>query len=230
MPPPSGAPPTSAASRLGPRARGRDAALTRARILAAASGEFGRKGLDGARLDPIARQAGVSRELLLYHFKSKRGLYQAVMEHALARQFPGVDARAVDPAERLVALYRVCVLDPQRIRLQLWEGLDFQAGVAASPEARLRNVRAAVDLVRQNQASGLLPKDLDPELLAIMFLALALFPVAFPQLVLPMVGDAPSDEAFRARYEQFLRQLAAQLRARARGGASQRGRSRRSAE
>ena len=46
------------------------------------------KGLDGARLDVIARQARVSRELLLYHFKSKSGLYAAVLEWMLSAEHP----------------------------------------------------------------------------------------------------------------------------------------------
>ena len=96
----------------------RDAKRTRARILESAACEFGSKGLDGARLDVIARQARVSRELLLYHFKSKRGLYAAVLEWMLSREQPEVNVRVEDPAERLISLYRLSLLQPDRIRDQ----------------------------------------------------------------------------------------------------------------
>ena len=53
---------------------------TRATILTAAEQVFATDGLDGARIDTIAATAGVNKALLYYYFKSKSGLYEAVME------------------------------------------------------------------------------------------------------------------------------------------------------
>jgi TetR/AcrR family transcriptional regulator len=53
---------------------------TRAAILAAAGRVFGKSGLAGARTDRIAAEAGVNKALLYYYFKSKEGLYEAVVE------------------------------------------------------------------------------------------------------------------------------------------------------
>src|SRR5215470_6986036 len=53
---------------------------TRATILAAAEQMFAKAGLAGARIDAIAAAAGVNKALLYYYFKSKGGLYEAVME------------------------------------------------------------------------------------------------------------------------------------------------------
>ncbi len=53
---------------------------TRATILAAAEHVFAKAGLAGARTDDIATAAGVNKALLYYYFKSKRGLYEAVVE------------------------------------------------------------------------------------------------------------------------------------------------------
>ncbi|HEX4053247.1 MAG TPA: TetR/AcrR family transcriptional regulator [Tepidisphaeraceae bacterium] len=53
---------------------------TRAAILAAAGGIFAKSGLAGARTDTIAAAAGVNKALLYYYFKSKDGLYEAVVE------------------------------------------------------------------------------------------------------------------------------------------------------
>src|SRR5215468_9126001 len=63
-------------------ARGRRArsAETRGAILAAAEQAFARGGLAGARTDDIAAAAGVNKALLYYYFKSKGGLYEAVVE------------------------------------------------------------------------------------------------------------------------------------------------------
>jgi TetR/AcrR family transcriptional regulator len=57
---------------------------TRAAILAAAARIFAKKGLAGARTDSIAAAAGVNKAMLYYYFKSKDGLYEAVVEDQFA--------------------------------------------------------------------------------------------------------------------------------------------------
>ncbi len=47
--------------------------------MAAAREEFARRGFAGARVDQIARRAGVNKQLLFYYYRSKRGLFQAVL-------------------------------------------------------------------------------------------------------------------------------------------------------
>lgn len=53
---------------------------TRNSILAAAGRIFATDGLAGARTDTIAVSAGVNKAMLYYYFKSKQGLYEAVVE------------------------------------------------------------------------------------------------------------------------------------------------------
>lgn len=58
-------------------------AETRATILASAERVFADAGLAGARTDEIASRAGVNKALLYYYFKSKDGLFRAVLEDHL---------------------------------------------------------------------------------------------------------------------------------------------------
>ena len=67
-----------------PRVKGQEV-QTSQRLLEAAEDEFGRKGFDRARLADIAKQAGISRPSLLYHYKSKDELYAAVVRTAFQR-------------------------------------------------------------------------------------------------------------------------------------------------
>ena len=53
---------------------------TRAAILSAAGRIFAQSGLAGARTETIAAAAGVNKAMLYYYFKSKVGLYEAVVE------------------------------------------------------------------------------------------------------------------------------------------------------
>src|ERR1039458_3449448 len=60
-------------------ARHLDSVETRTTILKAAEHIYAESGLAGARTDAIAAAAGVNKALLYYYFKSKEGLYQAVV-------------------------------------------------------------------------------------------------------------------------------------------------------
>jgi TetR/AcrR family transcriptional regulator len=64
--------------------RHHNSAATRETILEAAEHIFADEGLEGARTDAIAAAAGVNKALLYYYFRSKNGLYRAVLEGYLA--------------------------------------------------------------------------------------------------------------------------------------------------
>ncbi len=64
----------------GQSVRRRDSAETQRTILTAAERIFAEAGLAGARTDAIAAAAGVNKAMLYYYFKSKNGLYRAVLE------------------------------------------------------------------------------------------------------------------------------------------------------
>jgi AcrR family transcriptional regulator len=60
----------------------RDAEATRQAILAAATAEFARKGLGGARVDAIALRARANKRMIYHYFGSKEKLFTAVLEEA----------------------------------------------------------------------------------------------------------------------------------------------------
>jgi TetR/AcrR family transcriptional regulator len=62
------------------RRRPRDSTATRTTILKAAERIFAEAGMAGARTDAIAAAAGVNKAMLYYYFRSKDGLYRAVLE------------------------------------------------------------------------------------------------------------------------------------------------------
>lgn len=61
-------------------------------ILEAARKVFVKKGLDGARMQEIADEAGINKALLHYYFRSKDKLFQIVFKEALTKFFPKVFA------------------------------------------------------------------------------------------------------------------------------------------
>jgi TetR/AcrR family acrAB operon transcriptional repressor len=59
-----------------------DTAATRQALLDAALGVFGESGFAAARLEDIARRAGVTRGALYHHFADKAAVYDAVLRDA----------------------------------------------------------------------------------------------------------------------------------------------------
>jgi len=59
-------------------------------ILEAARKVFIRKGLDGARMQEIADEAGINKALLHYYFRSKDKLFKMVFREAMAKFFPSM--------------------------------------------------------------------------------------------------------------------------------------------
>jgi AcrR family transcriptional regulator len=72
------------------------------RIMRAALDEFNRSGLNGVRLEVIAREAGVSKQLIYYYYGSKDTLYEAVLEEYSVIQMAhllSIDFRAMHPLD-----------------------------------------------------------------------------------------------------------------------------------
>jgi TetR/AcrR family transcriptional regulator len=63
------------------------AEITRARILKAALREFAQLGLAGARVDVIARRAGVNKQVLYYHFGNKEDLFRTTLASVYDQPF-----------------------------------------------------------------------------------------------------------------------------------------------
>ena len=60
----------------------RTAALSKEKIIKAAITEFALKGLDGARVDEVARRSGVNKTLLYQYVGNKDDLFTAALEAA----------------------------------------------------------------------------------------------------------------------------------------------------
>lgn len=87
--------------------RQRDPEVTRARILEAATKEFAKLGLAGARVEAIAARAKSNKRMIYHYFGSKEELFVAVLEEAYADIRSAelkLDLDHFTPEEALVAL------------------------------------------------------------------------------------------------------------------------------
>jgi TetR/AcrR family transcriptional regulator len=186
---------------------------TRARILSAARKEFARSGFAGARIDTIARQAGVRKSLIFYYFESKDGLSRAVSAQRLATYaLPRVEAGAT-PANLFqwpLWLFARGEETIDAVHFALGEGIG--AGPSGTPvfdaQQRRESFLQQVDRVRAEQSAGSLPSSLDATQLTFFLYILGVYPYMLPQGAYLITGAAPDDAAFRARFEAFVRDLA----------------------
>jgi len=76
-------------------------------IVAAAAAEFAERGFAGARVDRIARRAGVNKAMLYYHFKSKQALYRAMLRRLFSEAAARIGAIAASPMPAAAKVDRV---------------------------------------------------------------------------------------------------------------------------
>ncbi len=65
---------------------------TEQKILAAAKKVFVKKGMDGARMQDIADEAGINKALLHYYFRNKEKLFEQIFAESAGRFIPKVKA------------------------------------------------------------------------------------------------------------------------------------------
>jgi AcrR family transcriptional regulator len=87
-----------------PRGAAADAASTRDALLRAGTEVFAERGFKGATAELIARRARANKAMINYHFRSKKGLYQAILTATFAEMKARLEATAAgqrSPAEQL---------------------------------------------------------------------------------------------------------------------------------
>jgi TetR/AcrR family transcriptional regulator len=210
---------TSSSARRAPRRapapgqRQVDGDRTRAALLDAALEEFAAKGFAGARVRDIAARAGVSKDLVAYHFGGKDGLYLAVQEAWLRRE-DGFADPALPLGELLARYLHDALADPRPMRLLAWRGL---AGPGTAPPDGSPPAEG-LQGTRDRQQRGELPGDIDPAVLRLVLLAVVAAPVVFPGHAGKLFGTATSDPEFEARYAAGLQRLLTHLSSEAAAG------------
>src|SRR5512140_2506305 len=145
-------------------------------LVDSARGEFARRGIEGARVEDIARRAGVSKGAFYLHFSSKEGAFQEILQRFLgvmselaARREDAHGMPIRGAADLRVALDAECASDVELLEV-LWRNRKVVAaldGAASGPAAALvvdfrRGMRALVAArIAESQRDGTLRTDLD---------------------------------------------------------------------
>ncbi len=168
------------------RAKGkRNAGQTQEAIFGAALAEFTSKGLDGARVDQIARRAGANKRMIYHYFGGKEDLFLAVLERTYAairsaeRELHLEDLDPVTAMRELVTFsFDYFERNPHFIKLLNNENLHGARHVKSSGDIRDMHsplVSMIAGILERGRKSGTFRADVDPVQLYISIAGLGYF-------------------------------------------------------
>lgn len=152
----------------------------RAALLAAARDLFLRHGYRAVSARQVSQRAGVDPALLVYHFKSKYGLYREVLQQALAPMIEQLNEAARRPSITTVveAYMRILSANPWIAGLIVREVLsdsgNYRQQFIADFPGKLAPRIAA--LVQAAIEAGQLRRDLDVRLVVVSCISLSVMP------------------------------------------------------
>ena len=163
----------------------RDPAKNQERILKAATAEFARHGLGGARVDRIAERAGANKRMLYYYYGNKEALFLAVMEASYSRirnAERSLKLGEIDPVEgirRLVEFtWAYYLKNPEFLTLLNSENLHQARHIKRSkdiPAMHSPFVATIEDLLKRGMKAGQFRRGVDAVQLYISIASLSYF-------------------------------------------------------
>jgi TetR/AcrR family transcriptional regulator len=159
--------PIGAVVKVPPRTQKRDRNVTVPAILAAAEIEFATNGFAAARTESIAARADVVKGLIFHYFKSKEGLYEAVLvrahepvrealDESFDKNLSATDA-LLTFVERLLAAWTVQPLSPIIFMLE-----SIQGGGEHVRKLGMPSVFSQVEVLLKNGIASGEFREMDP--------------------------------------------------------------------
>ena len=179
-----------------PRRSGRDL------LLAAAREEFARRGFEGARIDEIARKAGVNKQLIYHHFGAKDDLYREALTSVyvdIRQQEQTLDLSRAEPAVAMRKLIEFSFdylhANPDFVSLLADE--NFHEGRHLKEADHLAGLHTSLiagiaDTLERGREAGAFRGGVDPRQLYISIAALGFFYFSNVHTLSAIFGEALS--------------------------------------
>lgn len=178
---------------------------TEAKILLAAQKVFVEKGMDGARMQEIANEAGINKALLHYYFRTKQKLFEAIFKMVFSKIFPNLMelVNADRPIEEKIATFIEKYIDllqnhaflPTFVLKEMNRDPKFMATIIKDSGINPAEIFA---MFEREMDQGIIRR-MDPRDLLINILSLSIFPFAAHPLFNIVLFDGD-----KKAYAQFL--------------------------
>ncbi|HKI89107.1 MAG TPA: TetR/AcrR family transcriptional regulator [Draconibacterium sp.] len=178
---------------------------TEEKILNAAQTVFIHKGMDGARMQEIADEAGINKALLHYYFRTKQKLFDAIFKKVFSQVLPNIMEMVHSelPIEKKLGIFIEKYIDmllknpflPTFILKEMNREPDFLASVLKKSGVKPREIFSMFE--KEMQAGNI--RKMDPRDLLVNILGLSIFPIAAKPLLKIMLF-----ENNRKAYNEFI--------------------------
>jgi AcrR family transcriptional regulator len=183
---------------------------TETSILAAAQNVFLRKGLAGANMGDIAREAHISRPALHYYHRTKHALFQAILAKAVESIIPKItsvvtsDLPALEKASQILDHYHLLLLEHPLLPHFLVSEIHRDPKALLDMLEKHREVGRLVERLQQQHASEL--KLARPPRVAIVHFFCTIYGLLFfPFLIKPLLdGTVFTGGDAEAAFSEFV--------------------------
>lgn len=180
---------------------------TEEKILKAAHTVFIQKGMDGARMQEIADEAGINKALLHYYFRTKEKLFDAIFKKVFSKILPNIMEMVESdlPIENKLGMFIENYIDllmrnpflPTFVLKEMNRNPDFLASVIKGTGIEPARI---FSMFEREMDAGKIRKT-DPRDLLINILSLSIFPIAAKPLMTIMFFENDKN-AYKAFIEQ----------------------------
>lgn len=202
--------------------RKRDATASRKAILDAALIEFSEQGYSGARIDAVARAAGVSKPLIYGYFGDKDALYAAALRETYVQireseKSLDLEGRTPEEAIRLLVVFTlnhfrknpwfISMLNTENLR-----GGETIRQIGDASEIQSNLVGKLGEVLRKGEAQGRFRPGVDPVDLYIFIASLCYFPVSNIHTLRAVFNCPIDDDWLDRRGDEAARMMIGYLR------------------
>lgn len=178
---------------------------TEEKILVAAQNVFIQKGMDGARMQEIANEAGINKALLHYYFRTKQKLFEAIFKNVFSKILPNLmgmvhsDLPFEEKLGNFIESYIELLLRnpflPTFILKEMNREPEFLARIIRSSGIAPPQI---FSMLKKEMDAGKI-RQMDPRDIMVNVLGLSIFPIAAGPLLNIMFFDNNKQE-----YERFI--------------------------
>ena len=152
--------------------RERNSQKSKEDILRAAEFKFAEKGIYGARVDDIAKEANINKRMLYEYYGNKEDLYRAVLVEVYSRlskeemHLLSEDIDCIDAIKKLIKLYFDFLKNnPTYVNLILWENLNKGKYIEDIDFSNIKDPAFALfgEVINKGKKEGIFREDIDNE-------------------------------------------------------------------